>query len=182
MTLAQVHFSPDNVISSNHYQYDDATDMKGTQDAQNNDIRLSKIICSKLRMTESLNNNLLAKRWDDALDMINASYDLARTANEYGDLPLHTALWIGAPRSVISTLIETFEGAVRTPNKRLWLPLHIAISFGNSVSTVKLLLNRFPSSLYHRNLEGKTPYDLVAEKKRKSASLWKSHILNGGVR
>ena len=113
-----MYVSSDNVTSTNYYQLDDITDTKSTQDEQDNDIRISKIICSKIRMTESLNNNLLAKRWDDALDMINTSYDLARTANEYGDLPLHTALWIGAPRSLISALIENFEGALRIPNKK----------------------------------------------------------------
>jgi len=159
----ETHLSPDQVTSSSFKAV--AKDVQAR--CNSNDVRVSKILCNKLRMMETLNDKLLAKKWDDALDMVNTSHDLARTANEYGDLPLHTALWVCAPKSVITTLIEVFEDAVRIPNKRLSLPLHIAINFGNPVSTIKLLLTKFPSAQDCRNLEGKTPFDYAFHEVRK---------------
>jgi len=71
-------------------------------------------------------------------------------AIKWSQLPLHLALVLGAPFSVIRRLVALYPPSVQCTNDEQLLPLHLALRHGAPDETVELLLQAFPSALHAR--------------------------------
>ena len=69
---------------------------------------------------------------------------------KWSQLPLHLALVLGAPFSVIRRLVALYPPSVQCTNDEQLLPLHLALRHGAPDETVDLLLQAFPSAVHAR--------------------------------
>jgi len=111
--------------------------------------------------SEHLENFIFSRKWDKTHKILLKRPDLAKVPNKFGDLPLHTALWIRAPEDIILYIIGINENAARISNNRLCFPLHIAASSGSSFQVVVKLLHCYPKALDLKDKQGNSPHDYI---------------------
>jgi ankyrin repeat protein len=79
------------------------------------------------------------------------------TENEYGNLPLHSALYYGASYGVIKVLLEKYQEAVEVQNIYGILPLHLALYKNASAEVITMLFSACPDAAEIRNDNGDLP-------------------------
>lgn len=78
----------------------------------------------------------------------------------WSQLPLHAAIIFGAPKKIITSLINLYPAGVRCTDDQQMLPLHLAFRFGAEDSVIALVLERFPEAFFTKNVRGRIPTDV----------------------
>jgi hypothetical protein len=89
----------------------------------------------------------------------------------WSQLPLHAALIFGAPKKIISALIDLYPLSIRCTDDQQMLPLHLAFRFGADDTVITLLLQFFPDALFTKNIRGKVPTDIEGPRKDLNAMI-----------
>ena len=93
--------------------------------------------------------------------------DAGRAAeyDENGQLPLHVAVWNGAPAEVVKTLLAAHpEAAQQTMDRSEWLPLHVALQAKASPKVVQMLLEAHPGAASTATVYGWLPLHVAARR------------------
>ena len=82
-----------------------------------------------------------------------------------GLLPLHAAIVLGAPRSLVAALVDAHPGAATEKDARGSLPVHLAAARldadEDGDGTVLRLFGAYPASVEAKDEKGRTPLDLA---------------------
>jgi ankyrin repeat protein len=70
------------------------------------------------------------------------------------NLPLHCALYYGAPNDAIKVLIETYEDATEVHNKNEDMPLHLACYKNSSHFVSSMLVEKYAGAASVQNKYG----------------------------
>jgi ankyrin repeat protein len=100
---------------------------------------------------------------DDAiLFLLDAYPDIASESNQFGNYPLHAAVYDGIHKSyrIIMKLIELYPDAVRHKNYAGEYPLHIACQFCDEHIILELM-NRFPRAVEEKDRRDRSPLHLA---------------------
>jgi ankyrin repeat protein len=138
--------------------------------------RLCKYEASTRNMPRALSNalaRLLKRQTDSVTEDVNAliiSYtqsvlqEAVLVRDKDGSLPIHVALYYGAPLEVIRVLLDndTENKSIFEMDRKL-LPIHIACEWRRSVEVVQMLLDSDPESktIHAISREGRLPIDIV---------------------
>lgn len=88
-----------------------------------------------------------------------------RERNLAGQLPLHLAIWHGAPADVVVRLLEQYpESALQPATNSDWLPLHIALQAKAKPSVILTLLEAHPAAAAQAAAYGWLPLHLAARR------------------
>lgn len=85
-------------------------------------------------------------------------------------LPIHSAVVLNAPKTVIKALIDAYPDGLRMGDDRDMLPLHMAFRLGIDLAVCALLIESYPQSLQHRDNKGNTPMQILKAYRRKYMS------------
>jgi hypothetical protein len=88
-------------------------------------------------------------------------------------LPIHAAILLSAPASVIQALLEAYPEGAQLCDDETNLPIHLAVKKHVNEETLNLLLHAFPDSINLCNGEGLTPFEMAT----KSNSPYKKYYL-----
>ena len=89
----------------------------------------------------------------------------ASERNENGQLPLHVAVWNGAPAEVLKTLLDAHpEAAQEKMDNSEWLPLHVALQAKASPKVVQMLLEAHPAAASTAAVYGWLPLHVAARR------------------
>ena len=76
-------------------------------------------------------------------------------------LPLHAAILMSAPISVIKALLTAFPKATQYPDDTGDYPIHLAVKKHVGEQILNLLLQAYPDSIEERNADGKTALEIA---------------------
>jgi ankyrin repeat protein len=127
---------------------------------------------------EGLRKALTEKDWESALTVILHSPHYTKRRNTIQDLPLHVALYAGAPIEVVAALLEAYPDATKTRNYIGNLPCHYAYKFGTSSEGMKMLLRCNPDAASVRNDRGETPMNCIKYRQWKSFAEEQEQVTN----
>eukprot|EP00559_Dactyliosolen_fragilissimus_P003557 CAMPEP_0184861384 /NCGR_PEP_ID=MMETSP0580-20130426/6083_1 /TAXON_ID=1118495 /ORGANISM="Dactyliosolen fragilissimus" /LENGTH=714 /DNA_ID=CAMNT_0027358865 /DNA_START=168 /DNA_END=2312 /DNA_ORIENTATION=+ len=82
-------------------------------------------------------------------------------------LPLHSAIVLHAPVSVIRALLEAYPNGVTKGDDRKMLPLHMAFRLGSEMDIVEHLVESYPEALHVKDAKGHTPIFLLKSYRKK---------------
>lgn len=90
---------------------------------------------------------------------------LKKHGGRFNDLPLHYAIILGGSNEVVKCIGDAFPGAFEYKSNEFPgdLPLHLATRFNHR--TIKYILFMSPFSVNVKDKYGKTPYEIVKERK-----------------
>jgi hypothetical protein len=108
-----------------------------------------------------LRKALTEKDWETALTVILHSPHYTKRHNTGRGLPLHIALYAGAPIEVVTALLEAYPDATTIPTFTNNLPCHTACSFGISSEGMKMLLRCNPDAASAMDQCGHTPIQWI---------------------
>jgi ankyrin repeat protein len=138
---------------------------------------------------EALIAPLYRKDWETALTVILHSPHYTKIKDWMLDVPLHVAIFKGAPAKVVTALLEAYPDATTIPNYYNNLPCHSACYYGISSEGMKMLLRCNPDAVDVMNNHDMTPghcldacaWSLFADEKeqvrndlKQRPSYWKS--------
>jgi hypothetical protein len=106
---------------------------------------------------EGLRKALTEKDWESALTVILHSPHYTKRRNMGRGLPLHVALFAGAPIEVVTALLEAYPDATTIPTSTNNLPCHTACSFGILSEGMKMMLRCNPDAASAMNDRCETP-------------------------
>jgi hypothetical protein len=109
------------------------------------------------RHPEGLINPLSQKDWETALTVILHSPHYTKRRNTGRGMPLHMALYAGAPIEVLIALLEAYPNATKTRNYSNNSPCHYACTNGTSSEGMKMLLRCNPDAASAMNDRCETP-------------------------
>ena len=97
--------------------------------------------------------------------MAAATEERSRERDEQGHLPLHLALWHGAPLEVVLALLRVYpEAAGETATNSSWLPLHIALQAKAEPAVVRAILEARKAAAQACGAYGWLPIHLAARR------------------
>jgi len=85
-------------------------------------------------------------------------------------LPIHSAVVLNAPKSVIKSLVDAYSDGLRMGDDRDMLPLHMAFRLGIDLDVCALLIESYPQSLQHKDNKGNTPMQILKAYRKKYAA------------
>ena len=89
----------------------------------------------------------------------------AQQRDSQGRLPLHVAVWHGAPAHVIEALLNTYPDAAREAMpSSAWLPLHIALQAKADATVIHALLEAHPAAAQCAAAYGWLPLHIAARR------------------
>ena len=75
-----------------------------------------------------------------------------------GELPLHIACRVGAPREILRLLVQTYAAALQTRNNNGSLPLHAACQADDpSLDAIRFVVEQDPTAVQAANNDGALP-------------------------
>jgi hypothetical protein len=89
-------------------------------------------------------------------------------------LPIHSAIVLNAPTSVVEALVDAYPAGLRYGDDRGMLPLHMAFRLGSSLETTTVLVDAYPDALKKKDAKNHTPLHILKAYKRKYERATKS--------
>jgi len=100
-------------------------------------------------------------KWPLVETLLQERPELAREPDEYGNMPLHSAIGFKCPDLVLLKVLDAHPGACRIHGTDDWLPLHIAAMWGVSTTVMEALILTHPDGLddsgQSTNNKGRSP-------------------------
>jgi ankyrin repeat protein len=87
------------------------------------------------------------QQWSAVETLLQEEPDLARQEDEFGNVPLHSAIGFGMPDHLVLQLISIYPEACYRHGTDDWLPLHVAAMWGVSTSVLEALILIYPEAL-----------------------------------
>jgi hypothetical protein len=115
------------------------------------------------RHPEGLFIPLFENDWETALTVILHSPHYTKRVNSMASLPLHVAIYWGAPVAVVTALLEAYPDATTIRNRYNLSPCHMACCAGISSEGMKMLLRCSPDVTILVNSNGQTPMQCLNE-------------------
>ncbi len=88
-----------------------------------------------------------AQQWTDVETLLREKPELARQQDEFGNLPLHSAIGFRTPDHLVLRLLSLHPGACRQHGTDDWLPVHVAAMWGVSAPVLEALIRAYPEGL-----------------------------------
>ena len=110
-------------------------------------------------MLDNFQDQFLSRNWTVAMSLLQRHQIIAERANTLNELPLHTALWIGAPEEIVFFILTKCEDAVFRTNIKEQFPLHLAVKYCASLKIIEALIRRYPYALEEKDDENMTLRD-----------------------
>lgn len=87
------------------------------------------------------------QQWKDVESLLQEKPDLTRQEDEFGNLPLHSAIGFRMPDHLILQLLSIHPEACRRHGTDDLLPLHVAAMWGVSAQVMEALIRAYPEGL-----------------------------------
>lgn len=138
--------------------------------SRSSSIYLSPVVESTNLQVTKLFSLIYGRRWIEAISWMKETPNECKIPvtfrDECGDilsnqLPLHTALFVGAKEDFIRVLLRTHPEGARVSDGSGMLPLHIALEKNASVGIVMILAKAYPDGIFAKDDLGRLPIDIA---------------------